>query len=383
MCSKSIWGGGGRARSVLMAVLGLLYGIATMPVAGLQEEGCGERASLTVRVLDDSGAVPIPAATVVLRWTDADRRPVREAVDADGRLLLCAPEDARRAVLWAEFGDASSEEARVALESGVASEVELRMLFAEASTGRILGRIMDMGSDRPVAAARVTLTGRAEAITTNRRGYFALSGLPVGDHELSVTHIGYAPLVHPVTVTLGRTTEALIGLSPDPVELEPLVATVTRSRRLEVRGFYERKYWGELLGGGHFFTVADIERRNPARITHMIADVPGVRLGNCGLGREGCQIYGSRISRGFMDQGCKMNVFVDGNLVIRGSDERWAVQEGGRMAALLDPKLRESINDYVLVPEIAAIEVYTGAASIPAEFSGFDARCGAVVIWTG
>ena len=79
------------------------------------------------------------------------------------------------------------------------------------------------------------------------------------------------------------------------MELAPLVAVATRSRRLEVTGCYERRDWGDLTGGGKFFTVEDIERRNPARISYMIADVPGVRLGNCGLQAHGCQLYGTRV----------------------------------------------------------------------------------------
>ena len=42
----------------------------------------------------------------------------------------------------------------------------------------------------------------------------------------------------------------------------------------------------------------------------------------------------------------------------------------------------ETVNDFVLPVEIEGLEVYTGAASLPAEFSGYDARCGAVVITT-
>ncbi len=32
--------------------------------------------------------------------------------------------------------------------------------------------------------------------------------------------------------------------------------------------------------------------------------------------------------------------------------------------------------------EVAAVEVYKGAASLPGEFAGSDARCGAIVVWT-
>ena len=113
---------------------------AATPFAG---EECGERASLAVTVRDESGLVVMPNATVVLRWSDAVRRPVREDADADGRLFLCAPRDARQATLWAEFGDDSSEEAVVAIEPGQAREVELRLLFGETRTGRLVGQVRD------------------------------------------------------------------------------------------------------------------------------------------------------------------------------------------------------------------------------------------------
>ncbi|MYE68845.1 MAG: carboxypeptidase-like regulatory domain-containing protein, partial [Gemmatimonadetes bacterium] len=234
--------------------------------------------------------------------------------------------------------------------------------------------------DQPVATAAVSIAGRPEVVVSDQRGRFALSGLPVRGHELSVQHLGYAALTHPVTVTRGLTTEVEIGLSPDPVELEPLVATATRPRRLEVGGFYERRYWGELTGNGTFFTAADIERRAPLRITHMVADVPGVRLANCNLQGHGCRLYSTRASTGFSDEGCQLNVYLDGNVVVRGSNERWSRAAGDGPLRNRPPP--ESLNNLVLPGEIAALEVYVGAAELPAEFGGPDSRCGAVVIWT-
>ena len=364
-------------RSLLGATsIAALLAFGADPVASLQarpSQGgeCGGRASLAITVTDDSGLIAIPGATVVLRWTDAVRRPVREEADGDGRLLLCVPRDASRATLWAEFGDASSEEMLVVLELGVAHEVQLGLLFGETTTGRVVGQVRDARTHRPVAAAEISVASRAEVVQSNRTGRFVLSALPVGEHELSFRHIGFSPLTHSVTVTRGQTTEVDARLSPDPVQLEPLVATATRPRHLEVKGFYDRKYWGELIGGGTFFTVEDIERRRPLRITHMIADAPGVRLADCTVRGHGCKLYSSRGSTGFASGGCLMNVYLDGNLVVRESDARWY---RGRPV--------DSINDLVLPVEIAGIEVYRGGASLPAEFSGTDGRCGAVVIWT-
>ena len=362
------------ARSFLcMKLMALLLIGAADHTAALQdvsqdapagEAGCGESATITVTILDDTGLIPFPTATVVLRWGDGVAKPVRDAADSEGRLHLCVPPEAQQATLWAEFGDASSAEQILELAPGAAHEVELRLVFAETTTGRLVGRVLDARSHRPVAAAAVSITGRQEEVQTDRRGQFVLSGIPIGPYELSVRHIGYAPLTHVVTVTRGHTTEVDVGLSPDPVELEPLVATATRIRRLETQGFYDRKYWGELIGGGTFFTVQDIERRNPMRLTDLIADASGVRV-RCGGRARSCRAYSGRITTGFGSIPCQMSVYVDGAPVI---------QPGRRNMTTID--------EFVLPIEVGGVEVYPGAAALPGEFAGSDARCGAIVIWT-
>ena len=329
---------------------------------GGQERDCDGRAVLEVTIVDESGSIPIPNATVVLRWTDSDatRRPVREAVESDGRLFLCAPRDAREATLWAEFGDASSEQETITLQPRIQRRVELRLILASARTGRIIGLVQDAATENPVAVAEVAVTGRTGVVSTSRRGAFVLSGIPTGEQELTVHHVGYAPLKHAVTVSQGMTTEVVVGLVPDPIEMEPLVATATRSRRLEIGGFYERKYWGELVGGGKFFTLEDIERRNPLLISHLAADAPGVRLGDCGARRDSCKLLSTRLSVGFGGASCSMKIYIDGVPLPSGA----------------------AIDEYVRPVEVAGVEIYPGAASLPAEFAGSDSRCGVVAVWT-
>ncbi|WP_419166990.1 carboxypeptidase regulatory-like domain-containing protein [Candidatus Palauibacter sp.] len=349
------------SRFRVLASTVLLLGVGADPALALQalearDESCGDRASLAITVRDDSGQIPIPNATVALRWTDAVRRPVREAADVGGELLLCVPPDAAGATLWAEFADASSEEQLVVLEPGMKHAVELRLLVADIRTGRLIGRILDARTGRPVAAAAVSVPYRAEVVDSNRMGRFIVSGLPVGELELSVRHLGYAPLTHAVTVRHGFTTEVEIGLSADPVEVAPLVATVERPRRLEIKGFYERKYWGELTGLGTFITADYIERWHPNSIGRLVADlVPSIR---CHGGR-GCILANSRMSAGFSNRPCPMSVYLDG-ILLRGA----------------------SVDEFALPIEVAGIEVYKGPASLPAEFSGSASRCGAVVVWT-
>lgn len=345
--------------------LGIL-GFATAS-EGQEVSACDGRPALQIAVTDASGQMPLPQATIVVRWTDAVRRPVRQPAAMDGRLFLCAPRDAGAATLWAEFGDASSRQIDVVLEPGTAMDVALPIPFGEVATGRIVGRLEDLSTGDPVGGSSVSVVGQTKVVTTNRQGRFVLSGVPVGEHVLSVQRIGYAVLRHTVSVHKGITTDVQIDLVPVPLEMQPIVASVMRPRRLEISGFYERRYWGELTGGGVFITAEDIDRRRPARLTHMLGEVSGVRASCNDLRGSRCMLYSSRLSDGFTPEGCQMSVYLNNSPVIRrGSSSSY----------------QDSVNDLVLPAEIAGIEVYRSASELPGEFAGYDSQCGVVVIWT-
>ena len=324
--------------------------LATSATTGAQQrEQCGDRALLRVRVVDESGTISLPGAIVVVRWSDLVERPARAAAGADGHLYLCVPGDVEGATLWAELGDDSSRQAVATFEAGATREVVLRILTGGIQSGRLMGRVLDASTEAPVVAAAVSVRGRPLAVDTDRQGRFVLTGVPAGEHEVEVRRIGYAPLQHSITVDRGLTTEMEIGLVPTPLEMEPIVATVTRARRLEIVGFYERKHWGELTGLGHFITVDEIDRWRPLTVSGFVSMmVPGMS----GLANR-------RMSTGFSNQPCPMKQYIDGVLL----------RSGG-------------LDQYIRPFEIGAIEVYKGPASLPAEFTGSDARCGAVLVWT-
>ena len=325
----------------------LLLAASTGPVLG-QDDGCRDRPSLQVTVVDESGNIPIPGAMLVVHWSDVEEMPLRETAGPEGRFLLCAPEEAKEAVLWAELGDDSSEQATVALARGEVREVELRVLLSEVRRGRLIGRVYDALTERPVATAAVSVTGHAPEAASNRQGRFILSDVRPGVRHLEVRRIGYAPLRYRIDVTPGVTTEVDIGLVPTPVEMEPIVATVARLRRLEIKGFYERKYWGELTGNGYFFSPEYIERWRPRDVRSLVANnVPGITWRSP---------RNRRMSAGFLNLTCSVTVFVDG--------VEW--RDGWNLRGF----------------EIVGVEVYKGPATLPAEFGGSDARCGAVVVWT-
>ena len=331
-------------------------------VAGQEAEACAPGGAVQVTVMDESGTIPIPFATVRLASEDegALDGPLRAQSGSDGRVVLCVPAGVGRATLWAEFGDAASDETEVLLLPGTVRNVVLGLRVASVENGRLLGTVTDALSDAPVTSAAVSLMGRSREVQTNRQGGFLLDDVPVGVYELSVRHLGYAPLRHMANVARGATTEVQIGLVPSPLEMEPLVATAVRLRRLEIKGFYERKRWSELLGLGTFFTVADIERRNPRIISDMIMQEASIRrVCDRDLSSRSCRLYTTRLATGGLPR-CPMLIYLDG---VR-------INEEGQADLWVSPV------------EISGVEVFKGAASLPAEFTGPGSRCGVVAIWT-
>lgn len=343
-----------RLTTGIVAVFGLCASAGDLLA---QEPDCGDRAALRIVVFNASRPIPVSNATVVVRWTDSERvrRPAREDVDGGGRLVLCAPRDAMQATLWAELGNTSSEEAVVETVAGTSRDVALTLRPGRVRTGRLIGQVRDALTDDPVVAATVFVPDRLRVAETSRRGRFVLTGVPAGTQELNVRHLGYAPLSYAIGVSPGLTTEVEIGMVPDPVEMDPIVVTAMRLRRLEVKGFYERKYWGELVGAGIFYTAEDIDRRRPVEISQMVADESGIRL-ECNLRRTDCRLVNSRLSSGAMGA-CPLDYYVDG-MPARGT----------------------RLDDFVRPGEIGGLEIYKGLASGPAEFP--PSRCGLIVVWT-
>jgi hypothetical protein len=225
--------------------------------------------------------------------------------------------------------------------------------LSDAESGRIVGRIVDSGNGRGVEAATVRLEPLGFEIVTRYDGRFTLQDVPAGDYTLHLRHLAYGEHETEVTVEPDRTVEMEMAVSEEPVELEPLEVTVRqRYRPLETRGYYERMHWAE-VHGGEFLTPEMIERRRPARLSHLVEHVPGVTLNNrcqgsvCGLWPE-IRTCGNP------------TIFLDG------------VVPSPRSVRLLDE---------IPMPDVRAVEVYLGPSQLPMEFAKPRTRC-AIVVWT-
>jgi hypothetical protein len=242
-------------------------------------------------------------------------------------------------------------------------------LAQQTSTdGTIMGQVMDERTETGIPGAEVEFldeSRRVRATTlTDDEGHFALHRLPPGSFRLRVRRLGYEETTTPPWwVQTGEVLSVVVRLQPDAILLAPLEVTGT-SQPLQVPvldGFYRRMEGGM---GGTYFSRQEIEARNPARITDLLVDVPGIRLQQA-AGRVG-QLMVVSFARTLLGRGggeCPVQVFVDGILASRG-------QGSVPLDELASPNALEGL------------EIYRGLSSLPAEFVTPDARCGVVVLWT-
>ncbi len=309
-------------------------------------------------IRDEFTGVLLPGARVYATLYPAGRpraARVSEIVsDREARYRVCDIPPDHTLSIQAWTAQWESPEYQVPVEGPVVTaDVTIRL----AGPGDLVGRVIDRGTGRPVAAADIAVRDGSARTQSDEAGYFRLEQVLPGDHLLRITHLGFEPFTEVVSVVADRTLELRVELSADPIALEPLVVTALRDRRLELRGYYDRRTWGERTGLGHFLDGEAVERRMAPLTTSLLRDVPGLRV-SCS-GRD-CRVGASRGS-----DCTQLSIYINGSLALR---------EGRAGDVGVDELVRPS--------EIAAVEVYPGAASLPAEFSGTSGRCGAVVIWT-
>lgn len=310
-------------------------------------------------VTDDLTGVILPRAAVTAWVTRPSGKRDERTTTADdrGRYRFCELDPEAPVAMWASFAGLGGGLAALTPDGTASFTRDLRIPISRP--GRIVGRVVDRKSGKPVSAAEITLRGTLHRAQSDQQGFFEIADVSPGDHALVVAHLGYGGASDSVSVGSGSTTDVRIELSVDPVELAPLIVTAVRNPRLEARGFYDRRDWGERLGQGHFFTREDIERSQPVRVTRLVEEVPGIRVTCRG---RGCRVRSSQAS------GCtQVPVYLDGALVIGSSS--------------FDRDVR-GLDELVSPDELAAVEVYTSAASLPGDFPPSSNRCGAIVLWT-
>jgi hypothetical protein len=224
---------------------------------------------------------------------------------------------------------------------------------AHGQDGALRGVVKD-SAGVVIADADVAIIALHQLTRSDAQGRFVLTKVPAGEHELSVRRIGYTASKVKVTVTNAVNYSYDVVLSVQAAVIDGVNVTASEKRqRLGIEDFYRRQARGM---GGRFFTREDILTRNARQTSDVLRGSPGVRFVRI-AGGQGVRFPSSNMRRG----DCMPMIWLDG-------------QHANGMEV-----------DHIPVTDIEAMEVYTGPATVPMQFSQQTSTaisCGAIVIWT-
>lgn len=99
------------------------------------------------------------------------------------------------------------------------------------AAGRVVGRIVEAGTGRPLPGARVSVQGTGITALSGVDGRYALSGVPAGSRTIVVELIGYAPkTITEVEVDASGTASLDVALEAAAIGLDAITVTAARER---------------------------------------------------------------------------------------------------------------------------------------------------------
>jgi hypothetical protein len=99
----------------------------------------------------------------------------------------------------------------------------------------VSGVVEDAESGAPVSDAQVTIRGTGLSVLTDAEGRFELSGVPVGNPELVLSHVAYGEQSESLVVEASGSLDFRIRISSRAIELEPLGVEVASREAMAQR----------------------------------------------------------------------------------------------------------------------------------------------------
>lgn len=237
------------------------------------------------------------------------------------------------------------------------------------TTGTIRGRIVESGSQRPLAEAQIGVAGTQLGAATGANGEFTLAGVPVGARTVTVRRIGYLPTSRAVEVTAGGTVRLDVALTVSATQLDQVVVTGTA-------GAVERRTVGNAITQ---IDVAELTEKNSIMTVSEVLQgkTPGVTIlpgsGATGTGGE-IRIRGASSTSGYQPV-----VFIDGIRYNIGDLGGFSATGGGTAGLAQSSQITSALN-WLNPSDIESIEVIKGPAA--ATLYGAEAANGVIQIIT-
>ena len=209
-------------------------------------------------IRDDESKVPLPGATVVIRYEAERGLPTPEDVqveaDGRGRYQACGLEAFREIRVRPNYRSRRGKDRKVELDRSKFVDLEVDM----GDAAFVVLSVVDAADGRPVAGAQIDFTPLPVSGVTDSLGRAAFRSLPPLTYGLRVAHIGYAPLETEINVLTDQNAEFRVELNTQAIALAPIEVRVTgRDPFLLTSGFYERR---QSIDEGYFATYPELDQ---------------------------------------------------------------------------------------------------------------------------
>jgi TonB-linked SusC/RagA family outer membrane protein len=231
-------------------------------------------------------------------------------------------------------------------------------LTAQTGRGSISGKVVETGTNLPIADAQVSLVGTTIGTLSGNDGSFSLRNIPAGPVELRVLRIGYSDRRRNLTVVAGQAVAVEFSLTKVALQLSPIVTTATGAQdRAAVPNQIATINPGKAIEEGQISNVGDLLNGKAAGVSITTGSSVGsgsrIRIrGTASLSLGNDPIY-----------------IIDGVRVNGGNQQSFGT--GGAPAGRLNDINPEDIDDIQVLRGPAASATY-----------GTDAATGVIVITT-
>jgi hypothetical protein len=241
--------------------------------------------------------------------------------------------------------------------------------------GFLRGRVTGLTDEQLAAGVPVTVQPGAMRAQLDRFGRFEFGALTAARYEVEIVVPDFGPWKTDAAIRAGSVVEVQLEVSTLRVEPDSAIALpgieVTAPARfayLQREGFYQR----QRDGVGTFLTPEFIDAQKPQRTIDLLRLANGIEFDfeePMYLGQPRVMTLAGMLAEERLGpRTCLPMIYVDGQ----------ALQQGG------EDKLKTNEFDLGSLPasQVIAVEVYRSAAGVPVRFTGANAACGVILIWT-
>ncbi|MDB4881741.1 MAG: hypothetical protein JWL95_507 [Gemmatimonadetes bacterium] len=221
---------------------------------------------------------------------------------------------------------------------------------SRAQSARALVGLVRDSAGHAIPSAEVRARGNALVARTDDSGRFHVPQMPIGARGVFVRRLGFAPMRALIPASASGTTDSIVVTLSAVVALLPSMTALAQHdslSRVVLAEFWARK----ARGFGKFITRDDIEQRGGIHFVDLMRTMPSVSVQNY-RGRQEI-----RFSRSVL-RDCPPQYWVDGIPLVSGSAEEFTPDN------------------------VEAIELYSGPATTPPQYSTRGMTCGTIIIWT-